>query len=78
MLKVPKARALSSNKRYDRKYLLGNYTTKSLKKSIFLEEFMKNLILKGTPSEVLFKLKTIAIYMGEKTTVKELLEVANV
>ncbi len=39
---------------------------------------MKNLILKGTPNEVVFKLKTIAIYMGEKTTVKELLEVANV
>ena len=39
---------------------------------------MKNLILKGTPSEVLFKLKTIAIYMGKETTVKELLEVANV
>lgn len=40
---------------------------------------MKNLILKGTPSEVLFKLKTIAIYFGEKNpTIEEILEVANV
>lgn len=39
---------------------------------------MKNLILKGTPDKVLEILIGLSVCFGEKTTVKELLEVANV
>lgn len=40
---------------------------------------MKNLIIKGTPSEVLFKLKQLSIrFGGRNLTIKEILEVSNV
>lgn len=39
---------------------------------------MKNLILKGAPDKVLEILIGLCVCFGEKTTVKELLEVANV
>ena len=39
---------------------------------------MKNLVIKGTPDKVLDILVGLCVCVGEKTTVKELLEVANV
>lgn len=39
---------------------------------------MKNLVIKGTPDKVLDILIGLCVCLGEKTTVKELLEVSNV